>query len=129
MCRYCEEWNVCGKVQYTCIRQFGMDGKSCNTQVKGEKEHDKLAVKAQLKIASTKRCVKLDVHGRRLIENEVEAVVGAVGVGDDDVVQAEEGAVLSDVLSDVEVVDRALAEGAAEDAAIEAAEAAAAEAS
>jgi len=23
------EWNICGAVQYTCIRQYGLDGRSC----------------------------------------------------------------------------------------------------
>lgn len=110
------EWNICGKVQYTCIRQYGMDGKSCNVQVKGEVEHEKLAKKAQLKIKSTSRCIKLDAHGRRLIEEEMDAAdVVDSGLGDVD-----NGFVLSDVMSDAEIVDRALEEGAVEDAAIEA---------
>lgn len=132
------EWNVCGKVQYRCIRQVGMDGTSCDTQVKSEREHGKLAVKARLKIATTERCVKLDVHGRRLIEDDgAEAAAAAAGASarlgggdrgegrsDGESEESSEqleksGSALSDVMSAEEVVDRALAEGAAEDAAME----------
>ena len=40
------EWNICGAVQYTCIRQYGLDGRRCEVQVKGQRAHQALANKA-----------------------------------------------------------------------------------
>ena len=72
------EWSICGKVQYKCLRQIGMDGKTCSVQVDDEKKMNRLAKKAKLPIAQTSKCVKMDLHGRRHLGEEA---VGAGGAG------------------------------------------------
>lgn len=71
------EWNICGKVQYKCIRQIAMDGKSCSVQVDDEGKMTRLAKKAKLPIAQTSKCVKMDVHGRRHLGEEDVSFGGA----------------------------------------------------